>query len=243
MITCGDGRKGNFMASGVGPLQIRVGCLVAALMWATVCSPAAAQTNVQPAYSPTLALPAQTVAAFLQSPQGLLQQAGDNSGRLAVQTRDLVASNPNALQPMLNLLKVAPPNQQAAIASGLALATRIYARANPNFAAQIQLGAVATGVPAALAVSVAATNTSTATMAIKPPPTPVSAATLLAIGGSIPAGGITDAQGVGFSPSASTGGTNQTSGQLAAKTGGTTPTPPTKDAPTGGFAQSVSPSQ
>jgi hypothetical protein len=225
-------------------MQNRVACLAAALMWATVCSPAAAQTNVQPAYSPTLALPAQTVATFLQNPQGLLQQAGDNSGRLAVQTRDLVASNPNALQPMLNLLKAAPPNQQAAIASGLAMATRIYARTNPNFAAQIQLGAVATGVPAALAVSVAATNTSTATMAIKAPPTPVPFATLLAIGASSPAGGITDAQGVGFNPGTPSGGINdQPGGQLTAKTGGTTPTPPTKDAPTGGFAQSVSPSQ
>src|ERR1700730_19005783 len=103
MITCGDGRKGNFMASGLGPMQHRVGWLVAALLWAQVCPPAAAQTNVQPAYSPTLALPAQTVAAFLQNPQGLLQQAGDHSGQLAVQTRDLVASHPNALQPMLNL--------------------------------------------------------------------------------------------------------------------------------------------
>lgn len=216
--------------------------LAAGLLLGAIWSlPVAAQGNVQPAYPASLALPAQTVDAFLQNPQSLVQQNSDQAGRLAVQTRDLIASNPNTLQPMLNLLKVAPPSQQAAIASGIAMATRIYARTDPSFAAQIQAAAVATGVPAALAVSVAATNTSTATMAIKPPPTPVP---LSSVPGSIPAGGIADVQGVGFRPSTASGGIDdQAGGQGGAVTGGVTTTEQTTNAPTGGFAQSVSPSQ
>jgi len=207
---------------------------------------AAAQGSVQPAYPQSLALPAQTVETFLQNPQSLIQQSADHPGRLAVETRDLLASNPNTLEPMLNLLKVAPPNQQAAIASGIAMATRIYARTNPNFAAQIQTAAVSTGVPAAVAVSVAATNTSTATMAIKPPPTPIPLVTLPA-GSSTPAGGIADAQGVGFRPSTASDGINDQSGggQGGSITGGVenSSSEQTSNAPTGGFAQSVSPSQ
>jgi hypothetical protein len=230
----------------LGPVPKSAAAYVALgfLLGAAWGSLAAAQGSVQPAYPPSLSLPAQTVDAFLQNPQSLIQQPGENAGRLAVQTRDLLASNPNTLEPMLNVLKVAPPSQQAAIASGIAMATRIYARTNPNFAAQIQTAAVSTGVPAAVAVSVAATNTSTATMAIKPPPTPLVA---LPTGSSTPAGGIADAQGVGFRPSTASGGINDQSGggQGAAVTGGVdnSSSEQTTNAPTGGFAQSVSPIQ
>jgi hypothetical protein len=232
----------------LGPVPKRASAYVALgfIMSAAWGSLVAAQGSVQPAYPPSLALPAQTVDAFLQNPQSLIQQSADHTGRLAVETRDLLASNPNTLEPMLNLLKVAPSHQQAAIASGIAMATRIYARTNPNFAAQIQTAAVSTGVPAAVAVSVAATNTSTATMAIKPPPTPIPLVALPA-GSSTPAGGIADAQGVGFRPSTASGGINDQSGggQVGSITGGVenSSSEQTTNAPTGGFAQSVSPSQ
>jgi hypothetical protein len=227
------------MASVLAPSRRAIGYLTAALMSATVwTSLAAAQGNVHPAYPSAVALPAQTVDAFLQNPQGLLRQSGDHDGRLVVQTRDLLASNPNTLEPMVNLLKIAPPNQQAAIAAGIALATRIYARTNPNFAAQIQMAAVSTGVSAAVAVSVAATNTSTATMALKPPPVPVA----LPPSSTTAAGGIVDQPG--GTTNAGTGGVATSGGATNAGTGGVnTTTGQSTNAPTGGFAQSVSPSQ
>jgi hypothetical protein len=236
------------IARMLGPAPKRASAYVALgfLMNAAWGSLVCAQGSVQPAYPSSLALPAQTVETFLQNPQSLIQQPGDQAGRLAVQTRDLLASNPNTLEPMLNVLKVAPPSQQAAIASGIAMATRIYARTDPSFAAQIQTAAVSTGVPAAVAVSVAATNTSTATMAIKPPPTPIPFVAL-PTGSSTPAGGIADAQGVGFRPNTASGGINDQSGggQGGSTTGGVenSSSEQTSNAPTGGFAQSVSPSQ
>jgi hypothetical protein len=218
---------------------------VAVVLGAALSSFAAAQDNAQPAYPSSLALPAQTVQTFLQNPQSLLQHSSstDQAGRLAVEARDLLASNPHTLEPMLNLLKVAPPSQQAAIASGIAMAARMYTRADPNFAAQIQAAAVATGVPAALAVSVAVTSTSTANMAIRPPPVPV-ALTAMPSGTSTPAGGITDVQGVGARPNTASGGINdQASGSVTGGVNSTTSSEQTTNAPTGGFAQSVSPSR
>jgi hypothetical protein len=227
------------------PKRVWTCVALAFVLGAGLCSLAAAQTSVQPAYPSTLALPAQTVQAFLQNPGSLLQHSNDQAGRVAVETRDLLASNPQTLEPMLNLLKVAPPSQQAAIASGIAMATRMYARTDANFAAQMQAAAVATGVPAALAVSVAATSTSTATMGIKAPPAPVSL-TGTPTGTSTPAGGITDIQGVGMRPSSGSGGINDQTGagQGDSQTGGVNSTSEqTTNAPTGGFAQSVSPSR
>ncbi|MDC7786720.1 hypothetical protein PQJ75_08295 [Rhodoplanes sp. TEM] len=90
-------------------------------------------------YDPRQALPAETVSGFVADPAGLLSRHPDGGAQLISQVRDLVASDPATLQPVVGLLGSANGNQQSAIGSGLGQAYRICLRPDQAFATQIQL--------------------------------------------------------------------------------------------------------
>jgi hypothetical protein len=68
-------------------------------------------------------------------------------GELTRNVRDTLASDKTSLNSLITLMKAANPDQQTAIAQGLAQAAKAYASNNdPAFANQIQLAVAATGL-------------------------------------------------------------------------------------------------
>lgn len=81
-------------------------------------------------------LPSETVSKFLADPNSILGSSGDNLTFLA---RDLAASNPATLAPLVALLKNATQDEQRSIGSGLGQAAAVLCiRTDPIFAADIQ---------------------------------------------------------------------------------------------------------
>lgn len=100
-------------------------------------------------YGPQQQLPAQTISNFLGDPSKLLQQfqMPEQKAALASMIRDLAASDPATLQPILQLLANASKDQKGAIGGGLGQAARICVRSeqpsvsavtNREYANQIQ---------------------------------------------------------------------------------------------------------
>ena len=82
------------------------------------------------------------------TPQGPSQPNLEQStGELTRNVRDELISDKTSLDSLIRLLKAANPDQQTAIAQGLAQAAKAYASNNdPAFANQIQLEVAATGL-------------------------------------------------------------------------------------------------
>jgi hypothetical protein len=80
--------------------------------------------------------------------QGPSQPSLDQSpGELTRNVRDQLTSDKTSLDSLIRLLKAANPDEQTAIAEGLAQAAKAYASNNdPAFANQIQLAVAATGL-------------------------------------------------------------------------------------------------
>jgi hypothetical protein len=94
--------------------------------------------NAQAAcYGPQQVLSAQTVSAFLSNPAQMLQDP-DGGARMIGQIRDLAASDPATLDPIIGLLANANKGQKTAIGSGLAQAARICVRTDQLYAGRIQ---------------------------------------------------------------------------------------------------------
>ncbi len=89
-------------------------------------------------YGPQQQLPAQTISTFLGNPAQLLQQYPTGGAQLISQIRDLAASDPATLQPILQLLANANKDQKTAIGSGLGQAARVCVRTDQAYATQIQ---------------------------------------------------------------------------------------------------------
>jgi hypothetical protein len=117
---------------------------------AVLCLVAAGGTAQAACYGPQQQLPAQTVSNFLNDPGQLLQQYSkpDQQAALTSMIRDLLASNPATLQPILQLLANATKDQKSAIGAGAGQAARICIRSdqpsvagvtNQEFANDIQL--------------------------------------------------------------------------------------------------------
>jgi hypothetical protein len=81
-------------------------------------------------------------------PQGPSQaNLGQSNGELTRNVRDQLTTDKTSLDFLIRLLKAANPDQQTAIAQGLAQAAKAYASNNdPAFANQIQLAVAATGL-------------------------------------------------------------------------------------------------
>lgn len=82
------------------------------------------------------------------TPQGPSQPNLNQSlGELTRNVRDVLSSDKTSLDSLITLMKAANPDQQTAIAQGLAQAAKAYASNNdPAFANQIQLQVAATGL-------------------------------------------------------------------------------------------------
>ena len=89
-------------------------------------------------YTPQVALPAQTVSAFTGSPGQLLQQHASGGPQMISQVRDLAASDPTTLLPILGLVADANSEQKKAIGAGLAQAARICVKTDQAYADDIQ---------------------------------------------------------------------------------------------------------
>lgn len=114
-----------------------LGALIAGSSLASV-SPAIAAV-----YSHDRALSPQAIQQFLANPAALLAQYPNGGAQLISAVRDLAASDPATLQPLLNLLKTANNDQATAIGTGLGQVAVMAVRNDPAYATQIQEGVVA----------------------------------------------------------------------------------------------------
>jgi hypothetical protein len=94
-------------------------------------------------YSPEHALPPQVIQQFLANPDVLLAQYPDGGAQLIAQVRDLAASDPATLKPLLALLKEANPDQASAIGTGLGQVAIMAVKIDQAYATQIQESVVA----------------------------------------------------------------------------------------------------
>jgi hypothetical protein len=111
--------------------KLVAGIVGAALMFAVSGAQAAC-------YNAQQQLSSQTISGFLGNPGQLLQQFPNGGAQLISQVRDLVASDPQTLQPVLQLIANANRDQKSAIGAALAQAARICVRGDQAFAAEIQ---------------------------------------------------------------------------------------------------------
>jgi len=82
------------------------------------------------------------------TPQGPSQpNLSQSNGELTRNVRDELTTDKTSLDSLIRLMKAANPDQQSAIAAGLAQAAKAYAANNdPAFANQIQIAVLATGL-------------------------------------------------------------------------------------------------
>jgi hypothetical protein len=92
----------------------------------------AACYNAQQQLSP------QVISAFTNDPAGFLKQYPEGGAQFISRIRDLVASDPTTLDPILKLIGDATKDQKTAIGAALAQAARICVRTDQAFATDIQ---------------------------------------------------------------------------------------------------------
>jgi hypothetical protein len=117
-------------------LRISLRCGVAFLAGVTVIATA---VNAQAScYTYGRQLPSENITRFLNDPAKVLADNPDGGGKMISELRDLVASDPRVLQPVLTLLANANKDQKTAIGTALAYAARICVRVDQAYATQIQ---------------------------------------------------------------------------------------------------------
>jgi hypothetical protein len=112
---------------------VLAGGILAALWLGFGTAPASAAC-----YGPREQLAAEIVTTFIANPAQMLQQFPSAGGLMITRVRDLAASNPAALRPIIQLLANANPEQKRAIGAGLAQAARICVRTEQAYATEIQ---------------------------------------------------------------------------------------------------------
>jgi hypothetical protein len=90
-------------------------------------------------------MPADQVSAFTNSPASLLTKNPNGGTAFVSQVRDLVASSPATLQPILDLLKNANTEQKKGIGSGLSRAANACLVKDQPFATEIKNKLAAVG--------------------------------------------------------------------------------------------------
>ena len=90
-------------------------------------------------------MPADQISTFTSNPASLLSQNPDGGTGFTSKVRDLVASNPATLQPVLDLLKNANTEQKKGIGSGLSQAANACLVKDQPFANEIQNKLTAAG--------------------------------------------------------------------------------------------------
>jgi len=109
-------------------------------------------------YSGARVVPAATVSAFLANPGQALQQNPNGGGQLISTLRELVASDPATLQPILALLADANTEQATALGTALGQASQICLKTDQPYATQIQQALAATGSQPAILAFAAVTG-------------------------------------------------------------------------------------
>jgi hypothetical protein len=94
-------------------------------------------------------LSSQEIRTFLGDPHALL--GGTVGGRLTTRVRDLVASDPETLSAVIQLLQGATETQQRSLGLGLALAANQCQMRDPDYAADIQQKVAESNMQAAIA--------------------------------------------------------------------------------------------
>jgi len=113
----------------------RCALLGAALAGFVVASPAPATAAV---YSQQQALSAPVIQDFLANPGALLTKYPVGGAQLISRVRDLAASDPSTLNPIVGLLATANANQSTAIGTGLGQVAMMAVKTDQAYANQIQ---------------------------------------------------------------------------------------------------------
>jgi hypothetical protein len=101
-------------------------------------------------YSPQQALPAATIQSFLANPEGLLSQYPDGGALMISRVKDLVASDPATVNPILALLRTANPEQASAIGTALGQVALMAVAKDQAFATDLQTKVAQTGNTSAI---------------------------------------------------------------------------------------------
>lgn len=127
----------------------------AAAFAASVFATGAAQASCYPSDQE---MSADQVSAFLTNPASLLSDNPSGGAALISKVRDLVASNPSTLQPILDLLKNSNAEQKAGVGNGLSQAYSACLAKDQALATDIQKKLAATGDKEALLAYTMATG-------------------------------------------------------------------------------------
>ncbi|SHJ85667.1 hypothetical protein SAMN05444159_1700 [Bradyrhizobium lablabi] len=103
--------------------------------------PAHSQGSAQPGTLSTAA-----INSFLANPGQLLNSFPNGGQGLAQRTREYLAADKAALEPLIKLLQSANKDQQDAMASGLAQAAKAYSGSDQQFSNEIQTAVARTGI-------------------------------------------------------------------------------------------------
>jgi hypothetical protein len=132
------------IVSGVGAMRF-----FQVFFWLALGAPVAVSAVAlpQPAsaagYTATQALPAQTIQDFLAKPSALLDQFPDGGAEMIAKIRDLAASDPATLNPIIGLLANANFKQASAIGTGLGQTALMAVKTDQAYANAIQQALVA----------------------------------------------------------------------------------------------------
>lgn len=102
------------------------------------CSLGSISPALAAVYSPTQALPPAVVQQFLADPAALLTRYPNGGAQLIAQVRDLAASDPATLKPLIALLKTANADQASAIGTGLGQVAMMAVKHDQAYATEIQ---------------------------------------------------------------------------------------------------------
>ena len=89
-------------------------------------------------YTPQQALPAETIQQFLADPAALLAQYPVGGPQMVTRVKDLAASDPATVDPILDLLKTANPDQSSAIGTALGQVALMAVGRDQEFATDLQ---------------------------------------------------------------------------------------------------------
>jgi hypothetical protein len=132
------------IVSGVGAMRF-----FQVFFWLALGAPVAVSAVAlpQPAsaavYTAAQALPAQTIQDFLGKPSALLDQYPDGGAEMIAKVRDLTASDPATLNPIIGLLANANFKQASAIGTGLGQTALMAVKTDQAYANAIQQALVA----------------------------------------------------------------------------------------------------
>jgi hypothetical protein len=114
------------------------------------CSLGSLTPAIAKVYQSSQALPPNVLRQFLADPAALLDRYPNGGAQLITQVRDLAASDPATLKPLLGLLPIANPEQATAIGTALGQVAMMALKVDQAYATRIQEAVVAAQNNAAL---------------------------------------------------------------------------------------------